>query len=156
MLKIKLLIILGISLFFFAGCDKTRVFEDHSSAPENGWKHQEIAQFDVDISDTSQLYNIVLHLRHVGSYRYSNLYVLLNSETPSGKTNSTRFEFKLAEKDGRWLGNGSGNIFSSSIPVNVKTKFPEKGLYKFGIEQYMRDSTLKGVKDVGLRVELAK
>lgn len=156
MLKRSLFLSLGLALFLFAGCDKTRVFEDHSTSPEDGWKHQEIAEFDVEIQDTSKYYNIILHLRHEGSYRYSNLYVLLDSETPSGKTNSTRFEFKLAEKDGRWLGNGSGNIFSYSVPVNTNTKFPEKGMYKFGIEQYMRDSTLKGIKDIGIRIETVK
>ena len=69
---------------------------------------------------------------------------------------TTRFEIKLADLDGEWLGKGSGNLYSYQVSALTNFKFPEKGTYTFSIEQNMRDNPLHEVNDVGLRVEKAK
>lgn len=72
------------------------------------------------------------------------------------KTSVTRYEVKLAGKDGEWFGKGSGNLYSYQVPFKTNIKFPAKGNYHFEIEQNMRDNPLHEVSDVGLRVEKAK
>ena len=96
-----------------------------------------------------------INLRVTGDYRYSNMFVLLKRSGPKLKA-VTRFEIKLANPDGQWLGQGSGNLYSYQVPLITNFKFPEKGIYQFEIEQDMRDNPLREVSDAGLRVEKAK
>src|SRR3546814_3842139 len=60
-----------------------------------------------------------------------------------------RFEFLLAAPDGRWLGDGSGNLYSYRIPFSDSTHFRQAGMYHFLLEQNMRDPVLKAIEDVG-------
>jgi gliding motility-associated lipoprotein GldH len=81
--------------------------------------------------------------------------VLIRRNGPTLK-GVTRYEVKLANPDGQWLGQGSGNLYSYQVPILTDYKFPEKGTYSFEIEQNMRDNPLREVTDVGMRVERAQ
>ena len=62
-------------------------------------------------------------------------------------------ELRLADQSGKWLGSGIGNIWQNQIPLVSRVKMTEKGTYKVAIKHGMRDSVLRAVADVGLRVE---
>ena len=84
-------------------------------------------------------YNLFLNLRVTGDYKYSNIFVLIHQTGPDNKSKVTRYEFKLANAYGEWLGDGSGNLYSYQIMFQSAYHFPVKGIYRFGIEQNMRD-----------------
>lgn len=159
MIRVKLfLTTLFISLFFiFLACNEPGTLIDQNTAISNhNWSYPTKIKTDVKIDDTSVPYNIYFNLRHSADYRYSNIFVLVHQINPDHKTHTTRFEFKLANPDGEWLGNGSGNLYSYRLLLHQNYYFPAKGTYSFTIEQNMRDNPLKEVADVGLRVEKAK
>ncbi|HVW16518.1 MAG TPA: gliding motility lipoprotein GldH [Mucilaginibacter sp.] len=141
---------------FMMGCSDPNTVIDRNTAIDNhNWSYTNKIREDVQISDASIPYNIDLNLRVTGDYRYSNIYILLHRNGPGLKAD-TRFEVKLANPDGQWLGTGSGNLYSFQVPLITGFKFPAKGTYHFEIEQNMRDNPLHEVSDVGLRVEKAK
>ncbi len=105
------------------------------------------------IDDEKKAYNLYMNLRVTADYKYSNLFVLISQTGPDKKSKVTRYELKLASKDGEWLGAGSGNLYSYQLPFRTNYKFPAKGVYHFYIEQNMRDNPLREVSDVGLRAE---
>jgi len=142
-------------LLAFLGCTDGNTIIDQNTSIENlNWSYANKVKNDFKIDDPAAAYNIFLNLRVTGNYRYSNIFLLIKKAGP--KLNSkTRFEIKLAEPDGRWLGQGSGNLYSFQVPVITAFKFPAKGTYHFEIEQNMRDNPLHEVSDVGLRVEKA-
>ena len=72
---------------------------------------------------------------------------------PKKKADQRRVEIKLADERGKWLGSGLGDIYDYQFPVLQNIKFPKSGLYRFELEQNMRDDTLLHVKSVGVRVE---
>jgi gliding motility-associated lipoprotein GldH len=96
-----------------------------------------------------------MNLRVTSDYKYSNIFVLISQSGPNIKNASQRYEMRLADKEGQWLGKGSGNLYSYQEPFLVNHIFPAKGTYTFLIEQNMRDNPLREVSDVGLRVEKA-
>lgn len=146
-----------ISLFLIAGCTNGGAVIDKNDEVENhNWTYVNKFQFDVNIDDPHSAYNIYTNVRVTGDYKYSNMFVLLTEVGPDKKSKTTRFELTLADKDGAWLGEGSGNLYSYQIPVIKNYTFPAKGLYTFYIGQDMRDNPLREVSDVGLRVEKAK
>ena len=159
MIRVKLFLsALFISLFFILpACNEPGTLIDQSTnLPEQNWSYINKIKTDVKIDDNSIPYNIYFNLRHSANYKYSNIFVLVHQSNPDHQTHTTRFEFKLANPDGEWLGNGSGNLYSYRLPLHENYRFPDKGIYTFTIEQNMRDNPLKEVADAGLRVERAK
>ena len=143
-------------LLSFSSCtDPGAVIDQNSAVTNHNWSYPDRAKFDVKIEDANSLYNLYMNLRVTSDYKYSNLFVLIAQTGPDKKRIVKRYELKLANKDGEWLGKGSGNLYSYQAPFLTNYKFPVKGLYHFAIEQNMRDNPLREVNDVGLRVEKA-
>ena len=137
------------------GCSDPGAVFDRSNGVENhNWSYANRIKYDVKIDDASIPYNLYVNLRVTADYRYSNIFVLVRRNGPKLK-GITRYEIKLANPDGEWLGEGSGNLYSYQVPFQINYKFPDKGVYHFEIEQNMRDNPLHEVSDVGLRVEKA-
>jgi gliding motility-associated lipoprotein GldH len=151
---------LGLMLFLAASLtsctDPNAVIDQNTEIVNNNWSYVNKVRYRVNIQDASIPYNISLNLRVTADYKYSNLFVLFRQTAPDKKSDTQRYEFKLANADGEWLGNGSGNIYSYQIPFKTNYKFPAKGVYLLEVEQNMRDNPLREVSDVGLRVEKAQ
>jgi gliding motility-associated lipoprotein GldH len=154
--KALLIILPVLFTVLVSGCsDPNAIIDQNTSVENHDWSYANSVKNTFKIDDPATPYNIYLNLRVTGEYKYSNIFVLLKRTGP--KMNwVTRYEVKLANKDGEWLGKGSGNLYSYQVPILTDFKFPAKGSYQFAIEQNMRDNPLREVSDVGLRVEKAK
>ena len=150
-------IFFGLILLALTGCGNGNTIIDKNDDVENrNWTYVNKFRDEVAIDDPNASYNIYINLRVTGDYKYSNIFILLTQAGPDKKSTTSRFELKLADKDGAWLGKGSGNLYSFQQPVITGYKFPAKATYTFYIEQNMRDNPLREVSDVGLRVEKAE
>ena len=139
-----------LATLMFGCTNNGAVLDDSVALPNKVWAYNNRAGFDVKISDVAVDYQLSLNLRVTGNYKYSNIFMLITDPVKKGRV--TRWEFKLAQPDGRWLGKGSGNLYSFQIPFYKNYRFPSAGTYHFQIEQNMRDNPLHEVSDVGLRV----
>lgn len=149
--------VFALFIMLLGGCtDPNAVIDNNMVINSHNWSYVNKVKFDVKIDNDNALYNLYLNLRVTDNYKYSNLFVLIYQSTPGSKAKVTRYEVKLAARDGQWLGKGSGNLYSYQVPFKTGYKFPAKGSYHFEIEQNMRDNPLHEVSDVGLRVEIAK
>jgi gliding motility-associated lipoprotein GldH len=77
----------------------------------------------------------------------------MNTTFPDGKLDRDTLEIMLAGKDGKWLGEGLGDIWDNRILFKKNVSFPLKGEYRFELTQAMRLDPLPGIMDVGMRVE---
>jgi gliding motility-associated lipoprotein GldH len=136
--------------------DPNSVIDTNTEIADHNWSYVNRVNFNVKIDDEKAAYNQYLNLRVTGNYKYSNIFVIVYQITPDKKTQTTRFEVKLANPDGEWLGKGSGNLYSYQVLLRKNYHFPAKGVYRFQIEQNMRDNPLHEISDVGLRVEKAQ
>ena len=156
-LKVLFCGLIALVLFVVQGCmDPKSVIDQNTELLNHNWAYVNRIKYNVKIDDETVPYNLYFNLRVTGSYKYSNIFVLFHQTSPGKKISTTRYEYKLANKDGEWLGSGSGNLYSYQMPLRTQYKFPAKGVYHFEIEQNMRDNPLHEVSDVGLRVEKAK
>jgi gliding motility-associated lipoprotein GldH len=140
-------------IFLISSCDDHAVYDKNISLPEFSWNFQDTLSFHVNIADTSHAHNIYLNIRNSESYQYSNIFLFVSTYAPTGHFLKDTFEIKLADKSGKWFGRGVGNVFSLQVPYKRKIKFPYKGIYLFEIQHAMWNKNLKGIADVGLRVE---
>ena len=117
------------------------------------WDKDAPLTFLVDIKDTSQAYNVFVNVRNAGGYRFSNLYLFVNTIFPGGQIQRDTLECTLASPEGRWLGDGLGDIWDNRALFRERMRFPQSGRYTFEIEQAMRQNPLPQIMDVGLRIE---
>lgn len=145
-----------ILISFLCSCDSNRVFEDNTDIPDYSWDVKNKVSFDVDIPDTTSMYNLYVNVRNASHYPYANLYIFATITFPNGKTRKDTVECILADENGQWKGDGAGDIWDNQIPWMKKIKFPLSGKYKFEYEHDMRMEQVPFIMDVGLRVEKAE
>ena len=147
------------SLLFLVSCDKTRVYDDYQSLP-NEWHKDSVVTFKIAPPDTINDYNLFLNLRNNSDYKYSNLFVITEINFPYGKVISDTLQYEMAKPSGEWLGTGFGEVKESKLWYKENFRFSEDGEYSVTIQQAMRkrDSTkgierLAVVTEVGFRIE---
>jgi len=151
--KLKYYLLLSFICIAAMGCNTNNLTDLNVEMPKRNWSYVNKVKAEVDIKDNKKPYTLYFKLRHTADYRYSNIFVLLHIKAPGQKKQTRRFEFKLAESDGQWLGSGSGNLFTYKFVMLSNYQFPVNGKYSIEIEQNMRDNPLKEVSDAGLSVE---
>jgi len=61
----------------------------------------------------------------------------------------------LADPNGKWLGEGLGDIWDNKILFKQNVKFRKSGLYEFSLTQAMRVDSLPMIMDAGISIEKA-
>jgi gliding motility-associated lipoprotein GldH len=159
-LKLKVNLIKYLSVVFFtlliisSACDTKKVYDSNFTLPADGWKNNSAVVFnDVLISDTTALQNFYIKVRNADDYRYSNFYLFLTTKLPNGKLSRDTIEIKLAGLNGQWLGKGFGHFKDNQVLIRKAMRFPASGKYEFTLEQAMREELLKGIANIGIRIE---
>jgi gliding motility-associated lipoprotein GldH len=143
------------SLAFLISCESAPTFEKSYVFENKEWKQDVKPSFTVDIKDASKDYDFVLTLRTTTEYKYSNLWVYMNTKTPNGEKAREPFEIKITNPDGSWIGKKTGTIVENSLNFK-RRKLPLKGKYTFILEQGITESKIDQVLDIGLVVTEAK
>ncbi|MEO5600137.1 MAG: gliding motility lipoprotein GldH [Cyclobacteriaceae bacterium] len=143
---------------FLLACDEERVFEKNSDFDSRFWLVNEQPEFEFEISDTRQRYNLYCNVRNSVSYPYARIFLTYYFEDSTGFQLEKKLVGKLLfdDKTGEPNGNsGLGDIYDHRIPLKINYQFQRSGVYKIRFEQFMRADTLSGILAVGLRVEKA-
>ena len=148
-------LIISFILIFISSCDNNRVFEAYKEIPESNWNKDSLVTFDIPVTDTIQNHNLYLNVRNDISYNFSNLWLFIEINEPGGTAVTDTLEVLLADQSGRWLGDGFGGIKNQQIAYKGNVFFPASGEYKIVIQHGMREEPLKGITDIGFRVEKA-
>jgi gliding motility-associated lipoprotein GldH len=149
-------ILVLILLLVITGCKFNSVFEKSFDIQKSEWHKNQIVQFDIPVTDTISGHNIYIIVRNTNDYSYSNLFLFVSTQSPNGPVIKDTLETTLADEKGKWLGRGLGGVLSNDIPFKKNVRFPVAGIYKIAIVQAMRDDVLKGITDVGIKVEKVK
>ncbi|MDF1673942.1 MAG: gliding motility lipoprotein GldH [Vicingaceae bacterium] len=153
LLKISFLLVVFFGLY---SCDSNKVYEEYIEVEDALWQKENIASFKFLAEDTIVPHNLYINIRNTGDYAYSNLYLFVTLQGPDGNLLKDTVNCKLADKSGKWLGKGIGDLWDLQMPYIGGFKFAQKGEYTFSLEQAMRvENGLDGITDVGLRVETA-
>ncbi len=143
-------------LFFIISCDPSRVYEKNKKIPDYNWEINNPLQFEVNILDTINPHHIYLNVRHAGYYGFSNIFLFVDSWLPDGRHSRDTVELIFAGPDGRWKGDGLGDIWDNRMLFKKDIIFPLSGIYRFRLTQAMRVNPLPGIMDAGIRIEKAK
>lgn len=155
--KVLLLLCLAIG---FVSCDSNGVFDVYKSLPNNQWNLKNPVDFNFSISDTISKNNLFINVRNNNEYSFSNLYIISHLYFPDGKTIVDTLQYEMADKNGRFLGDGFSEIKENKLFYKENVQFPVSGEYSIQIYQAMRENNqvngienLNGITDVGFRIE---
>lgn len=142
---------LFVSCLLLFSCTTIDLYEKDATIPGFKWKSTFIPEFTFTIKDTTAPYQLFLVLRHNERYAYNNIWINLYSQPPGDSFHKAPFELPLATKE-KWLASGMDDIYEHRIRL-TDPQFLKAGVYRFKVEQIMREDPLENVMDVGLRVE---
>lgn len=143
-------------LFLLASCMNSS--EDiHINNLNGNWDKKAEQKFDFKIKDAQNPKNIIFVVRNNNEYPYSNIRLFVNfSDSKTKKKITDTLNYNLALPNGEWLGKGFGDTKEILFQYKVNYKFPANGDYSIGITQAMRTDKLKGIEDIGVKIETAK
>ena len=124
-----LFFILGLSIL---SCSEKPFYEKVYSFDGNEWTQRVKPSFTVDVKDIEKEYNFIITLRTTTDYKYSNLWIYMNTITPDGTKAREPFQIQITNPDGSWAGIKTGTIVEHPLQFN-KRKLPKKGKYTFTI-----------------------
>jgi gliding motility-associated lipoprotein GldH len=151
-----ILVLLAFYALLVSSCDSKRYFEENKTLEKGLWKREDRVRFTVPVTDTVARYDFFLNVRNDGEYPFSNLYFFIQTLFPDGKTARDTVEVRLADDYGKWLGTGMSSMKYNRFLFQEKVRLPLRGNYTFTFEQAMRVPELKGIRDIGLRIEKAE
>ncbi|MBN2805590.1 MAG: gliding motility lipoprotein GldH [Prolixibacteraceae bacterium] len=145
--------VLLLAVILFAACDRHRVYESFYSSKDAAWDKYSIARFEIPISQKNRNYNLYINCRNLENYPYSNLWLFIDIMSPDSLTIRDTLEFQLAQPNGKWTGRGTGGVYENQFAYKTNVFFPDTGTYLFQVQHGMRVDELRGLKDIGIRVE---
>lgn len=141
-------------------CTDSLVYSDYHSTSNANWPKDSVMEFQFTNHDTVSGHHLFITVRNDTDYPYSNLFLIANLEFPSGITIRDTLEYKMADPEGNWLGQGSGSLVDNKLWYKENIVFPSSGVYTLTIAHAMRDNgsvdgvdLLPGITDVGVEIE---
>jgi len=152
-MKIVTLSLLSVlQLLLITSCGQHSIYNEDVAIEDGKWFKNSAVHFEVNIKDTTKLYNYYLTLRHTTDYRFSNLYLFLTTEFPNKSITRDTIECILANDSGKWYGKGWSSIKEDNILLRKNLKFPMVGNYNFYFQQAMRKDTLHNIVNIGINI----
>src|ERR1700749_5223333 len=95
-------IVMGCMLVcFLASCNKNVVYSKYERIEETkGWPAKQLINFETEITDTNQLYDVYINVRNAETYPFKNLFMFLHTTYPNGKMSVDTIECILANEQG--------------------------------------------------------
>lgn len=143
-------VLMPMLIVLLGACTPRPLYEHMDTLKDHVWSSDEVFEHRVEVQDTLQSYDLYLNLRIGAGYEFSNMYLFIGTEFPDGRKVRDTVECILADRTGRWLGKGLGDIRDNRIMFKPRIRFPRQGTYAFRIEQGMRTEQLEQVYDVGI------
>ena len=140
-------------LVLFWACSNPTVYKKTLKVDEKGWDFRDTLNYKFDIQSPNQNYNLLINLKYLNTYAYSNLYFFVDVVDPQKQKYRDTIECIMATPSGRWMGKASGDYIEHKFIYRYKVNFPKKGEYQIKLQHGMRDTLLKKISEVGIELQ---
>ena len=143
------------SILLTTSCIKHTVYHQYQSVPSNmEWSKQDTLSYQILLPDSLKPYHLAFEIRHTDRYPYQDLWAEINQNlTDSNVWEKDTIRFKLCNSQGNWAGEGNAaNLYVYTHPSGTFTP-KQTGLRKVFITSLMKDSVLKNISDIGIKIE---
>ena len=140
-----------LSLFFLASCESGLVYHHKATIEDGVWSYSDILDYQIDVKDTSDYYELFVKIIHSPEFSYENLYTKITTEFPDGNKLSDVVSFQLANKMGLWLGKCNSKKCVNELILQDRFRFKETGKHILYLENYSREE-LNGIMALELKL----
>ena len=155
----KQLSLLAFTLLVLS-CNSNTVFDQYIPIENQQWHSEKSVDFTINNLDTISNNNVFITVRNNKDYEFSSLFLIAKLEMPNGYKVIDTLEYEMTDSSGNWLGSGYTDLKENKLFYKENVVFSEIGTYKFKIQHATRGindiegkTPLKGITDVGLRIE---
>ena len=139
-------------MLFFSSCSDT--YREFQSIRDMKWEKKDVKKFEVNITEEGE-YDLFFAMRHSAGYPFTSIKVNILQNTPDGKNFSKQAEFPVADENGKYLGDVTGQLWDIESTFAEKM-FMKRGKYTFKISHSMNSNPVILVVDVGLIIRKYK
>ncbi len=144
------ILILIVSLLLVS-CQGDIVYTAFNTLLHAGWAADSSLCYQPTITDSVSDYQMLITIRHTDAYPYQNLWLFVDIEKDSVSLRRDTIECYMANERGEWLGGGL-SIHELPLLYSDSYQFANSGEYNISITQGMREDTLIGIKEVGVKI----
>ncbi len=139
-------------------CETTDFIQFHDF--ESGWGNSEIVEFNFGGKKQKSIKNIDFVLRHNSDYSFANIFLISELYLSNNKIQIDTLEFKLADPNGKWLGDKKISVVEHKLPFKTDFILNDGETFKLKVRTSMRLNNeineienLDGVLNFGLLIE---
>lgn len=160
MRKILLNIVLGVCFLMAVSCGKNTVYQGRHSFDNNIWERlseEKTVNFEnIEIKDTSKIYDIYVSLRHTPYINENPIEFVLHIKSPSGIDRQSVHKVELMDRfKNKWIGDAMGDMIDVEQKVRSFVNFHEKGKYTITITNMGKYKQTVGIMDLGIKIKKA-
>lgn len=117
------------------------------------WSVTDTLELGFESSDTASVYELSFPITLNEDYPFHNIYLHVILTAPSGDQSTIPTEFVLADRNGAWLSEPSGDVIPFLLKVPEGIRFNQAGKYSLRVLHFMRDGELCGVESAGIALD---
>jgi gliding motility-associated lipoprotein GldH len=151
----KLFAFLFSIIIFLCSCSKNEYY-DLKAFKDEKWDYNDWVEFNIPITDTTNLYNLHLILRTTQQYPYTNIYLFVQNIPFTGNIIQDTLLLILYDENGKSLGKKSNKNYIYDFLIKKNYTPPQNGNYTLLVTHGMRDSILPGIVELGFKFEKIK
>ena len=145
---------MGCILLAFSTCQTNTIYRYSHQLADCRWHRNAPLQFNFDIQDTTQAYDIYLLINSAPNYPYQNFYLTyyLIDHTSALVSTELKNYLLFEPKTGRPLGKGWSKNTSHEVIMIKNHYFNHPGTYQLEVAQFMRIESLPGMCRIGIKI----
>lgn len=124
-------------------CQNNTLYHSYQPVQTTGWDKSDTLVYTLPQALPNQSYLYEIGIRHKDSYPYRDIWLTINQDT---------LHLYLADSIGNWIGHGIGDVRQSTFPF-VLSQQSTDSIREFRLTHIMRDQPLKGILNVGIKIE---
>lgn len=138
-----------------SGCgNSTIMLHSYHSFSHEEWKMQDTIDFNIVTTDSLIDYTLTIEIRNNNYYPYQNLPVSIICTGGGGLLlHADTISLNLADEHGSWKGKGTGGLYQTGHYAGMLRIGHTDSLHHIRIAHLLPDSILKGISDIGIRLE---
>lgn len=113
-----------------------------------GWCYSDTLAFPIAHTDSMAAGRVAVGVTHTGEYPFSDLWIEITSTDGEGAARRDTVRLLLADRNGRWTGNGIGTSFQ--VADTVDAPLVHRSGSPITVRHIMRDDTVPGIDRVGV------
>ena len=130
-MKKLFLVVFSFSMLSILSCGPNYIFDESKEIEGGEWAYVDTLNFEVDIKDTLEIYNLYLDIEHSTDFSKQNIYIQIYTRFPSGQRIKERVAIDFADKLLKDMTVVENNLYqtkskSNQDPLNFPIKLNNK------------------------------